>query len=290
MYLTDEQYSTENVAWPPGLRRASINSFGFGGSNAHVVIEDAYHHLKRRRLHGNHITTVMPTLESGYHILSSAACANGNSESLQPDNVPAISYQLLVFSASDERGLERNMQSFAAHAQKMQAERNDPGYLQNLAYTLAIRRNHLPWRHALIVNSLSDLGNSTFPVTRRRALRNVTIGFVFTGQGAQFAQMGLGLLKYETFSASLQRCQIALRSLGCTWDLIGKCRIEAIWLITNLSPDELARTSDDSNIQKLEYSQALTTCLQIALVDLLITFGIKPSANIGHSSGEIAAA
>lgn len=232
----------------------------------------------------------MPTLASGYHTLRSAACAEGNFEFLRPDDVPAIGSQLLVFSASDEQGLERNMQAFAGHAQKMQSEVNDPEYLQSLAYTLAIHRSHLKWRQALIVNSLSDLCNSTFRVVRRKSLRNVTIGFIFTGQGAQFAQMGLGLLKYETFRASLQRCQSAFYSLGCTWDLIGKNEIEATWLITNLSRDELARTSDDSNIQKPEYSQALTTSLQIALVDLLIAFGIKPSANIGHSSGEIAAA
>jgi acyl transferase domain-containing protein len=177
----------------------------------------------------------MPTLASGYHTLRSAACAEGNFEFLRPDDVPAIGSQLLVFSASDERGLERNMQAFAGHAQKMQSEVNDPGYLQSLAYTLAIRRSHLKWRQALIVNSLSDLCNSTFRVARRKSLRNVTIGFVFTGQGAQFAQMGLGLLKYETFRASLQRCQSALYSLGCTWDLIGKNEIEATWLITNLS-------------------------------------------------------
>ncbi|RMZ88826.1 hypothetical protein DV736_g3927, partial [Chaetothyriales sp. CBS 134916] len=38
-------FPTENIPWPSGLRRASINSFGFGGSNAHVVMEDALSHI-----------------------------------------------------------------------------------------------------------------------------------------------------------------------------------------------------------------------------------------------------
>ena len=47
---------------------------------------------------------------------------------------------------------------------------------------------------------------------------------------------------------------------------------------------------DDNNIvRKAEYSQPLCTALQIALVDLLAAWGIKPSAVVGHSSGEIAA-
>lgn len=46
----------------------------------------------------------------------------------------------------------------------------------------------------------------------------------------------------------------------------------------------------DSNVNDAEYSQPLCTILQIALVDLLDSFGILPCKVVGHSSGEIAAA
>lgn len=37
---------TECIPWPQeGLRRVSVNSFGFGGSNSHVILDDAYHYL-----------------------------------------------------------------------------------------------------------------------------------------------------------------------------------------------------------------------------------------------------
>lgn len=46
---------TELMQWPAdGLRRVSINSFGYGGTNAHCILDDAYYYLKARRLYGNH--------------------------------------------------------------------------------------------------------------------------------------------------------------------------------------------------------------------------------------------
>lgn len=55
------KFPTEATPWPQaGLRRMSINSFGIGGSNAHVVMDDALHFLQQYRLVGNHRTIVTP--------------------------------------------------------------------------------------------------------------------------------------------------------------------------------------------------------------------------------------
>ena len=54
--------------------------------------------------------------------------------------------------------------------------------------------------------------------------------------------------------------------------------------------DELAKNSSISNINDPAYSQPLCTAIQIAIVDLLRSFGIQTAAVVGHSSGEIAAA
>jgi acyl transferase domain-containing protein len=54
--------------------------------------------------------------------------------------------------------------------------------------------------------------------------------------------------------------------------------------------DELMKPKELSRIDEPEYSQTLCTAVQIALVDLLESFSIRPSVVVGHSSGEIAAA
>jgi acyl transferase domain-containing protein len=60
------KFPTAATVWPnEGLRRASINSFGYGGSNAHVIMEDTFHYLSMHNLNGRHQTIVHPKLALG---------------------------------------------------------------------------------------------------------------------------------------------------------------------------------------------------------------------------------
>lgn len=54
--------------------------------------------------------------------------------------------------------------------------------------------------------------------------------------------------------------------------------------------DKLLQPEHSSSINLPEYSQPMTTALQIGLVNLLRSFNVLPSMVVGHSSGEIAAA
>lgn len=59
------EFPSRAVCWPQhGLRRMSLNSFGIGGTNAHMVLDDAYHYLKQHHLTGIHRTIPSPDPEA----------------------------------------------------------------------------------------------------------------------------------------------------------------------------------------------------------------------------------
>jgi acyl transferase domain-containing protein len=61
-------------------------------------------------------------------------------------------------------------------------------------------------------------------------------------------------------------------------------------MANNHVQDELQRSASDTNVNNPAYGQPLSTALQVALIDLLESWGVIPTAVVGHSSGEIAAA
>ncbi|KAI0377960.1 hypothetical protein F5Y04DRAFT_168710 [Hypomontagnella monticulosa] len=251
---------TESIAWPSsGLRRVSVNSFGFGGSNTHVVLDDALHYLRSRGITGNHGTVAAPGTTLRY-------VANGTTH----DPVARLP-KLLVWSASDEKAIKRTMQGYESFcADKVWS---DPAKLNKLAFTLAARRSHMLWRtFAVITDGLgSQAGQAVPSVKPIRSSAELELAFVFTGQGAQYVDMGWDLIKYPVFDDTLRRIDDIYRDLGCEWSIFDELRC-------------------GENIDKPEYSQPLSTAVQIALVELLKSFGVVPKAVVGHSSGEIAAA
>ncbi|KAI1151541.1 hypothetical protein F4825DRAFT_354477 [Nemania diffusa] len=307
------------IAWPSsGLRRVSVNSFGFGGTNTHVILDDAYHYLQDHKLIANHCTVNTHNSNgqsnNGMHGLNGIASritstwrpangvkskrANGtnghhtlanlntmpagtDSQSIddtyesnldQPNKVdyPTIASKLLVWSASDEQALRRTLQQYDSYIEAHIAGNTEK--VKELAYTLASRRSHMLWR-AFSVTSDDFSTTSTKSLTSKpvRTSAEVSLAFVFTGQGAQYVNMGLALMQYPIYAATLRRIDNIYRDLGCEWSIFDQIR----------KPE---------NIDRPEYSQPLSTALQISLVELLKSFGICPKAVIGHSSGEIAAA
>ncbi|MCJ1389859.1 hypothetical protein MMC18_002716 [Xylographa bjoerkii] len=276
-------FPLRSTPWPcRGLRRASISSFGFGGSNSHVIIDDAYNFLRLRHLAGNHWTAhEPPSLEDleqrrgSPKLLTfpgslSQQALNGEGGNMRPS--------LLIWSTADEGGLARLAESYDAHVSQLASSLSTTeasAYLSNLAYTLAVRRSSLNWKSFAIAQSISDLHdlkrNLSKPV---RSKVDPKLGYVFTGQGAQFARMSKDLFGFPVYLNSLRRSEMYLDDFGCRWSLLS----------------ELLKDKDTSNINDPAYSQPICTALQIALVDLLRSFKVIPSAVVGHSSGEIAAA
>lgn len=151
--------------------------------------------------------------------------------------------------------------------------------LARLAYGLSKQSTHAH-RVALVASNLDDLVSqlntaAQSVVPRQEKKGESRIALVFSGQGAQYAEMGRELLKgYPSFVRSLERARQQLARLGCKWDLLS----------------ELCRPKADSRINEPAISQPSSTAIQLGLVDLISEFGVSPCAVVGHSSGEIAAA
>ncbi|KAI4710994.1 Type I Iterative PKS [Alternaria sp. Ai002NY15] len=278
--------------WPhSGPRRASVNSFGFGGANAHVILEDAASFLSRHGLKGRHATT--PPLPSPGSVRvaelsdspSSSASTVETTSGDCSDNTSDVSSEILrdlhptsrlfVLSSNDQEGVKRN----AERLQDYLALKTStvPSFLNDLAFTLSSKRTALPWKSYSVASSVSGLREkltSLAPVVRSSTSAIPRIAFVFTGQGAQWHAMGRGLSSYKAFAESMQKSEAMLKSFGCPWSL----------------GEELSRSEAESKLRETEYSQPACTAIQVALVDLLSDFGVRAVAVLGHSSGEIAAA
>ncbi|KAI2602808.1 ketoacyl-synt-domain-containing protein [Hypoxylon sp. NC1633] len=258
---------TEVMQWPgAGLRRVCVNSFGFGGSNATAILDDAYHYLSARGLVAHHRTRIeLP--ENQIKEIVTGPLTDSNRK-------PRNHAGMLVWSSADEDGVRR-MQSKLASFFGLHHANLEDNDVKDIEYTLGARRTMFPWRSFVTFSDVSDLRDKLgTPLPRAKVAQGRSAAFVFSGQAAQYDKMGMSLLSFSTFRESLARSQALLGSMGCEWQLL----------------DALYAAPNADQINKPEFSQPLCTSLQIALVDLLAKFGIKPDAVVGHSSGEIAAA
>ena len=206
---------TSVQSWPDEpVHRASINSFGFGGSNAHVIIDDARGYLSSHGLTG-----------AG----KQSKKVNGNAyeglaEVKRKDRV-------FVFSAFDNGSAKRQLEKLCVHLSNRQGS-DAADFLDNLAFTLCERRSVLPWKVAFHAPSMPGLieamSSDILKVTKQPKAK--TLGFVFTGQGAQWYAMGLELItQYPIFGTSLALADTILKKLGAPWSLLGKCI--SLWLM-----------------------------------------------------------
>ncbi|KAJ3499844.1 hypothetical protein NLG97_g34 [Lecanicillium saksenae] len=367
------EFPTMPLPWPsPGLRRMSINSFGVGGSNVHIVLDDALSFLAENGLDGHHRTHERPvgishvtwnhkrdtelscgrvattaitkeTSSNGTtsnqpsekerhqtHVLDlTANCEKGNSSMngydthenisgsmqgilvadkrngtysldhsnndtliMQPDNdelraeiltdvVEENQPNLYVFSSFDQAGISRVRVRLLEYLSRLHPsydiELTSKSFMTDLAYTLATKRTHHHWRSFCVAGSrkgLIEQLNANHKAARSQVGQKLRLVFVFTGQGAQWAGMGIELLAHPVFYDSLTAAERYWTGLGCSWSAI----------------DELKKSKETSNINDASYSQPLCTAIQVAMVDLLASWDIVPEAVVGHSAGETAAA
>ena len=221
------QFPTQTLPWPTnGIRRASINSFGFGGSNAHAVLDDVYNYLRLRGISGKHCTVSCPPISPHQDVgasngLNDVYVSSCDSTHIVPEDIRPV---LLVFSTSDELGLNRLAPTYQNYLLRRSSVVSDYQFLQNLAYTLAEKRSLLPWKSYMVASSVSEMRTNWESLLSQptRSSGSLDLGFVFTGQGAHWSAMGKDLLRYPIFEKSLLGANKYFHKLGCTWSLIGK--------------------------------------------------------------------
>lgn len=267
---------TEVIPWPiEGQRRISVNSFGFGGTNGHVILDDAYNYLTSRGLKAAHRTSPTPAVGVSSAIPSSNAVIKKIQST--EDSTEYRRKRVFLWSTHEEGIGGKSSAAYAEHLAQRKEE-DEETFLDNLSYTLCTRRSMLPWKSFLVADSLPDLV-AKVAATRQTPVRPLPhalrTGFVFTGQGAQWFAMGRELGKvYPTFQKSMKHADLFVKDLGADWSLL----------------EELAKDEEESRINEALVSQTACTALQVALVDLLASWNVFPQKVIGHSSGEIAAA
>lgn len=258
---------TQLTPWPSecDFRRISVCSTGYGGTNAHAIIDESHHYLQTKGLLDGVQAVRPPVWAAADQKVQAFSDTTGQSSS-RPKRF------LLTLSSNNEKGTQHQLASLAQWCSNVEAA--DSGdILADLAYTLNQRRSRFTWRASITASSVSELkvaaesGIKGATSHSKRVLDDAGLCFVFTGQGAQWPRMGQSLyLESATFRASIDAAEQYFRdALHCSWSAV----------------DELFRDESESSIDQHAFSQPLTTVLQMGLVDLLHEWNIKPDWIIG---------
>jgi acyl transferase domain-containing protein/acyl carrier protein len=243
-------------------RRAGLNSLGMGGTNVHIVVEEP--------------------------------------PSMAPSS-PSRPRQLLLLSARTESALDEMTANLARYLR----EKIDVK-LADAAYTLQVGRRAFEHRRMLVCRDVADALEVIESPESQRVLThyqpdvNRAVAFMFPGVGDHYLRMGEELYEAEAvFRDTVNRCSSIL------YPYLGVKLCDLLY-----PPDEAAAPQDDAGVdlramlkrdgqalspaaQRLNQTavaQPVTFVIEYALARLLMSWGVRPSALLGHSLGEYVAA
>lgn len=240
--------------WQPqdGHRIGGVSSFGFSGTNAHLIVEEF---------------TPPAEQEDG--------------KKVPHQKLPYV----LPISAQNKDALRILVQRFYEAFQGTNTD-GDVAYWQDVCYTASVRRGHFPYRSAFVGQTWDEVREHMQAFLQGDAAagwssgyvvpggRPPQVAFVFAGQGSQWVQMGRDLLENElVFREKIQACDLALRPY-INWSVL----------------KELEADAEHSRLHETDVAQIVLFAVQVALAAFWQARGVRPEVIIGHSAGEVAAA
>jgi amino acid adenylation domain-containing protein len=234
-----------------GPLRAGVSAFGIGGTNAHVILEEA----PRR-----------------------SAASDAAAE-------PARPWQVLTLSAQTPAALTAATELLAGHLADGAGHEQA---LADVAFTLHTGRRALPWRRAVVcrtgeegrAEAIAALRSGERLLDGRPPEGTPSVAFVFPGQGGQRVGMGRELYATEPlFRREVDR--MAEAALG---------PLEGLDLREVLFPAAGREEEAARLLERTLPAQAALFVLATALARLWMSWGVRPEAMLGHSTGEYVAA
>ena len=270
--------TAEASSWPDIDRpwRAGVNSFGFSGTNAHVVLESY-------GTAGTSLTGDLHLAAGPPRPLPLVDVSQGEAGSVGARRVRVLPLSGKTEAAVGELAV-RYLGWLDEHASTLSTDGSaSAAPLSDLAWTVSMGRGHFPHRAGVVYSDVASLraGLDTVieegPQTQRPAGGEApTVAFAYTGQASQWIGMGRNIYETEPVArAVLDRCDALLRE----WR--GTSLIDVMFGVDAGTADAL----DDPS-----WTQPAIYALECALSALWASIGVRPSVVVGHSLGEIAAA
>ncbi|RQH10613.1 MgcH [Okeania hirsuta] len=251
-------------------RIGAVSSFGMGGTNAHIILEEAPVQFKSQN--------------------SKVKSEENNQFKSQNSKVRSEEYlerplHLLTLSAKTEKALADLVSSYQKHL-----ETYPDLAVADVCYTANAGRKHFKHRLAVIASDQNELAQKLLDQKTGKEVVGLCCGefdsgsassklaFLFTGQGSQYVDMGKQLYETQpTFRQALDQC-----------DQILQPYLE-VPLLEVIYPKDVQKSTSNL-LDQTAYTQPALFAIEYALFKLWESWGIKPTVVMGHSVGEYVAA
>lgn len=270
----------ESMSWPQkdiAERLAGINSFGFSGTNAHVLLRGVGEFLSSQEATAGLNAIQGPPLQVESSI----------SDELKADlsDVPLRQTRLLPLSAKSPDALIAVCDEYQdwlneQHSGETGIEpTSSSSLLSDFCWTASIGRSHFNYRRALLIDSTNisteELRRSISEQPIEPSKARSKIAFAYTGQGSQWAGMGKALYESEpVFKHIIDQCDEVIRRERDS----------------SLTDRLFGAPGTEEDLEDPKWVQPCIYAIECALTDLWASLGVKPDVVLGHSLGEIAAA